>query len=394
MPRDLERLDRIQSALLEAGLDAVVCSIPENVLLATGYFPVVGTSVAVVTREREVILFAPEDEHEMASCDCSDRLITFQPGSLDTIGGAVEALREPLRRVMREKRLSGAVIGYECGPSYAPASYVAMHLYGSAIPELFSEATLRPAGNLLARLKSVLTPIELDRVRRACRIAAVGFQEGVRYIVPGVKETEAAEAFRRPLEVCGTGFEGVCRACGGMFCMSGKHSASAYGAYARSRSKEIEITDLVLVHCNSCADGYWTDITRTYCIAPASRRQKEMYEAVFEARQAALDAIRPGAAAAAVDAAARGVMRRRGFGDQFKHPTGHGVGLAAIDHNALPRIHPKSDARLECGMVFNIEPAIYIEDFGGLRHCDMVAVTETGAELLTPFQLHLEELIQ
>jgi Xaa-Pro aminopeptidase len=68
------------------------------------------------------------------------------------------------------------------------------------------------------------------------------------------------------------------------------------------------------------------------------------------------------------------------------------VGFAAIDHAARPRLHPVSEDVLEVGMVFNVEPAVYIDGWGGLRHCDMVAVTSEGAELLTPFQLGMDEL--
>jgi Xaa-Pro aminopeptidase len=78
-------------------------------------------------------------------------------------------------------------------------------------------------------------------------------------------------------------------------------------------------------------------------------------------------------------------MRSHGFESEFKHATGHGVGFAAIDHNAMPRIHPKSPDVLESGMVFNVEPAAYSESFGGSRHCDVVTVTRTGYELLTAF---------
>src|SRR5581483_8503101 len=208
--------------------------------------------------------------------------LTFETGA----DGAAKALRQ--------LRLNGHVVGYECGAAFEPASYVAMHLYGSAVTNLLEGAVLRPASQLLAQLKAVLTPIELDRVRRACRIAAIAFEEGAARLEAGLKETEAAAAFRGPFTTVGTGFEGVARADGSVFCMSGRHSAKAYGAYARSRAKEICIADLVMVHCNSHADGYWTDITRTYTVGPADERQEKMYEAVFAARAAALDAIRPG----------------------------------------------------------------------------------------------------
>jgi len=383
MPRDAERLDRLQCAMKEAGLDAIACALPINVLLLTGYFPVVGKSVAIVTRDREVALIVPEDERELADCDTVDHLVAFhdKPG---------EAIREACDRL----RLSGSVVGYECGEALEPASYAAMHLYNSSITGLLDGAVLRPASELLARMKAVLTPIELDRLGRACRIAEIAFEEGSAKLGIGLKETEAAACFRAPLVTIGTGFEGVSRAEGFVFCMSGRNSGRAYGAYARSRAKEICVTDLVLTHCNSHADGYWTDITRTYGMGPMSERQAEIYDAIFAARMAALEEIRPGVEAAAVDRAARDVLRSRGFGDQFKHSTGHGVGFAAIDHNARPRIAPDSTDRLEAGMVFNVEPGIYFEDFGGVRHCDVVAVTETGTEVLTDFQTRMEDLIR
>jgi len=393
MPCDIERVERLQQAMREAGLDALACALPENVLLLTGYFPVIGTSIAIVTRSGEVTILAPRDEVELAQ-DCAHELVAFEPGSLECITGATAAVREPLQRVLQQKHLTGAVIGYECGASCEPVSYAAMHFYGSAIPELLGEASLRPAGELLAREKSVLTLIEIDRVRRACRIAEEAFDRGRQCLRAGLKETEAAAHFRAPLSTVGTGFEGVSRSDGMVCCMSGVNSAKAYGAYARSHARQIEIAEFVLTHCNSHADGYWTDITRTYCTAPPADRHLEIYEALFEARVAGLAAVRPGECAGDVDRAVRDVLSARGFGGEFKHPTGHGVGFAAIDHNALPRIHPQSTERLAPGMVFNIEPGIYIDGFGGARHCDVVAVTHRGVELLTPFQCRIEELIR
>ena len=394
MPRDPERLDRLQTAIQEAGLDAIICSLPQNVLLLTGYFPVIGTSVALMTRDRYVTLLAPEDELALADSDGADEVIGFQPGSLEQIATAAEALGKPLASVLRRLGLIGARIGYESGAAFQPASYVAMRLYQGAMAALLEGMQLRSADDLLARAKAVLTTIELDRLRRACRIAECAFEDGAGAVCPGRKETAVAATFRAPLSVVGTGFEGVSRADGAVFCMSGSNSAQAFRAYARSHARELEIGDFVLVHCNSHADGYWTDITRTYCIRKPGERQREMYRLVFEARRAALDAVRPGVRAAEIDRAARDVLRGAGCEDAFKHGTGHGVGFAAIDHLARPRIHPASDDVLETGMVFNVEPALYYDEFGGLRHCDMVAVTEDGADLLTPFQSSMEELIR
>src|SRR5205085_2915584 len=166
-------------------------------------------------------------------------------------------------------------------------------------------------------------------VRTACALAGKAFLQGTRELREGLTEAEAAALFRAPLGAAGAA-EGVERAGGFAYCMSGPNAAQAHGAYARSRGRRLGAGDLVLVHCNSYADGYWTDITRTYRLGRGDERQGQLYDAVFAARGAALGAIRVGAKASDVDRAAREVLAGRGLGREFKHSTGHGVGFAAI----------------------------------------------------------------
>lgn len=377
----------------EAGFDCVVAALPENILLLTGYFPVVGTSVALAHSGGGVTLIAPRDECDLAGMGGADEVISFEPTSLKRITSAAEAISQPLSEVMRKQKLDSAVIGYEDGETSEPASYAAMHLYGRSIPDLCNGATVKPASAFWARMRSTLTTLEVERLRRACRIARSAFGKGREALHAGLLETTAAATFREPLVTKGIGFEGVSRADGYVFCMAGEHSSHAHGAYARSRRSEIQEGDFVLTHCNSHADGYWTDITRTYCLGSPTAEQQRMREAVFEARSAALAAIRPGVCASDIDKAARDVMRGHGLGQFFKHQAGHGVGFNAIDPNARPRLHPLSPDRLEAGMAFNVEPAAYIDGVGGFRHCDVVVVTGGGAEVLTPFQCIPEEMI-
>jgi Xaa-Pro aminopeptidase len=395
MARDEQRVDWIRNGLSREGLDAVICSLPTHVLLISGYWPVVGTALALATRDGVVAIIAPEDERELAERGWADHLRLFQPGSLERITTAEQSVRQPLAALISTLGLSRARLGYEEAQAYEPVSYASMHLYGAAVPELLHyvppQAQSAPASSLLQRLASLKTPLELSRVRTACRMVAEAFDYGAARLKPGVSETEAAALFRGRLSADWNPGE-TARAGGFVFCMSGPNSATAYGAYARSRQRLLQPHDLVLVHCNSYAGGHWTDVTRTYCLGRPDERQRAMYAAVAEARAAALAAIRPGARAAEVDHAARSVLRERGFGDAFKHATGHGVGFAAIDHDARPRLHPKSDDVLEAGMLFNVEPAIYIEDYGGIRHCDMVTITGQGPEVLTPFQGEMHEL--
>lgn len=396
MQPDAERIFRISRGLRESGLDGLVCSLATNVLLLTGYWPVVGTAVAVANCEGKLALVAPEDERELVERGWAHDCRFFESGSLEEIRSTIDTIRQPLLDVLRELGMGRWQVGVEAGPCFEPSTYAAMNFYGASLRDALKEAVpsiaLVPADELLARLRSRPTQQEIERIRIACEMAEQAFRSGARLVRPGQREDEVAAGFRQPLSFLG-GQPGVARADGYAFCMSGPNSARAYGAYARSRERRVERGDLLLVHCNSYADGYWTDISRTYCLGDPTEPQLRMYQAVLAGREAALAAIRPGAGGSEVDRAARRELTRRGFGAAFKHPCGHGVGFAAIDHHAIPRIHPHSNDRLEPGMVFNVEPAIYLDDVGGLRHCDMIVVTESGAELLTPFHASLPELI-
>jgi Xaa-Pro dipeptidase len=391
---DHERIASIRNELSRNDIDAIVCGLPKHVLLLSGYWPVVGTSVAVASSDGSIHLVVPEDEKELAA-RAQANLHTYNPGSLDRLTSAAEAVREPLNAL--RPALEHARIAVESGQTSEPASYSSMHLFGEALPEalkgMFPQATFVPGSALLERLGAVKTAAEIDRIRVACAIARFGFEGGSGLLRPGLPEIMAAQLFRDRIKRYRIDCPDVQREEDFIWVMSGVNSAKAHGAYARSRTKVIEAGDLILVHCNSAIDGYWTDITRTYSLGKPDDGRLRMYEAIFAAREKAFEAIAPGRPAADIDHAARSVLKQYNYGKEFKHSTGHGVGFEAISANALPRLHPKSPDILRAGMVFNVEPAIYIEGYGGIRHCDMVVVTEGGYQLLTPFQASPEEVV-
>src|SRR5256885_7062731 len=349
MIKDLQRVERIKQALSAAKLDAFICSLPANVLLLTGYWPVTGVSIAIATRDGEVALLAPTDEKQLAEKGWADELKSFEPSSLTEIRSASDAVGSPLKSLLKKLKLTRGKLGCDIGPAHEPASYASMNFYGAPLIEILNDLGRKTqviaAHDPLARLKSVLTEREIAIVRLACRVAGESYARGASQIEVGMEEVAIAANFTAPLSVIGTGLPDVERAGGYAMCMSGENSAEAHGAYARSRAREMRRGDFVLVHCNSYIDGFWTDVTRTYTIAEPSRRQRKIYEAIFAAREAALAAIRPGALAADVDRAAREVLRKNGFSKEYKHGTGHGIGFVAIDHSAIPRLHPKSDRK-------------------------------------------------
>jgi Xaa-Pro aminopeptidase len=331
----------------------------------------------------------PEDESDLAKKTSAAMLVPYKPADLDRITTPIEALSTPLQSLTNDLGLSNARIGIQVEQGMQPSTYAASNRFRSSLTDLLRQlqpkATFVPFDVDLERLKATKTPKELELMQKAADIAASGFACAAEAIQTGRREAEIAADIQSSFESCPQA-ESLERSYGFFFCMSGPNSATASAAYARTRQRQIEDGDLVMIHANTCADGYWTDITRTYTAGKSLKRHDAMRVAISEAREAALAAIRPGAEARKVDAAARQVMADHGFGnDVFRHATGHGVGFAASNPNGLPRIHPKSPDVLEEGMTFNIEPAAYFDGYGGMRHCDVVAVTSDGANVLTNF---------
>jgi Xaa-Pro dipeptidase len=394
---DKERVDAIEDAMRAADLDVLVCVLPANVLLLSGYWPVVGASVALATRGRNLALVVPADERELAAGCRADEITTFESGSLGDLRRTEDALRCQLARVAPRLLAGRGRVGFEDGGFYEPASYSAAYRFGPGLRDFLSEilpaAELCPANVTLTQLRTIKTPTEVERIRTSCRLAGLAFQAGAGRLRPGMRENEAAAAFSASLAGAAGELADEERVSGFFYCMSGPNAALACRDYARSRGRRLGVAEPILVHCNSCTNGYWTDISRSFFLGKPGNRLEQAFEAVFAARAAALDTIRPGVSAAAVDRAARQVLEDRGFGPAFKHPTGHGVGFGAIDHAAPPQIHPCSTESLAPGVVFNVEPAVYLDGIGGVRQCDMVAVTATGFELLTDFQSEPAELI-
>lgn len=388
MANDPERRERLARALADAGLDAVICASPTQVLLLSGYWPVMGTSVAVFTREGAACVVVPEDEMDLASKTSGATLVPYKPSSLNELITPVEAMAAPLASALQATAVSAGRVGIESREQMQPATYAASLRLNCALIDLVSSVApqlkLANCEELLEKQKAAKTPVEMDLLKQSVRIAGSGFRKAPDCMQPGMRENDVAAALQHAFETSDEAGKAH-RFYGYFYCMSGPNSAEASGAYARTRQRTLVDGDLVLVHANTCADGYWTDITRTYVVGDASDRQRAMRTAIDDARKAALQAIKPGAAACDVDAAARRVMEQRGMGEAFRHSTGHGVGFAAANANGMPRIHPRSPDVLEEGMTFNVEPAAYFDGFGGMRHCDVVAVARTGAEVLTEF---------
>jgi Xaa-Pro aminopeptidase len=388
MAIDTERHMRTMSLLSNASYDALICSSATEVLLLTGYWPVMAQSVAVFSSDGDVKVILPEDEVELAEKTSAAEFISYKPAGVHTLESPVARIKEPLRCALKYLSTPKTRVGIQLEQGLQPASYAVSTVFRASLAALLGallpDAKLSSCDELMETMKAVKTVKELEILQTASSVAAAGFRVAEKCIVPGRREIEVAADIQAAFETTRDA-ERLQRSYGYYFCMSGPNSATADAAYARTRQRVIEEGDLVMIHANTCADGYWTDVTRTYSAGTPSDRQQEMRSAIDNARAAGRRSIKPGVTGKEVDHAARSVMDSAGFGKAFKHAAGHGVGFAAANPNGRPRIHPLSPDVLEEGMTFNLEPAAYFDGYGGMRHCDVIAVTAEGANVITDF---------
>jgi len=232
---------------------------------------------------------------------------------------------------------------------------------------------LRSTPGLVETIRMRKDGDELERMRAAALLGAGLFDRAREVIRPGVKETVVAAEMEYAASKAGA--EGMSFP---TIIASGQRSALPHG---RASLQPIPADGFVVCDFGVILAGYCSDMTRTVYVGHPSEEARSAYSAVREAQQAGIEAVRPGAKLGEVDAAARKVLQRHKLAKYFTHSTGHGVGLEI--HEA-PRVAANQEDELRPGMVITIEPGVYLPDKWGIRIEDMVAVTETGCEILTP----------
>jgi len=232
---------------------------------------------------------------------------------------------------------------------------------------------LKDAPSIVERSRMVKDGDELARIRAAVALGAKLFERALEVLRPGVKETEVAAEME--LAARRGGAEGMSFP---TIIASGARSALPHG---RASEQVIARGGFVVCDFGVILSGYCSDQTRTVWVGTVPEDARKAYEAVREAQQAAIDAVRPGIPVGEVDAAARKVLKKAGLGRYFTHSTGHGVGL---EIHETPRVADGQREVLQPGMVITIEPGVYFPGKWGVRIEDMVAVTASGCEVMTP----------
>ncbi|VAX18586.1 Aminopeptidase YpdF (MP-, MA-, MS-, AP-, NP-specific) [hydrothermal vent metagenome] len=236
----------------------------------------------------------------------------------------------------------------------------------------FKGVGLAPTEKIVESIRLIKDEPEIEAMRSLIGILVKVYPEAKNLIQPGAVERDVAvqlEYLLKKAGADGAAFEFIVA--------SGERSAMPHGV---ASGKVIDDGDMVILDWGAKGWGYYSDTTRVLPVGKLSEELKNVYKIVLEANQAAIDFVKPGVALKDVDGAARKVIKDAGYGDNFGHGTGHGVGLFIHED---PKVSWTSESVAKAGMVFTIEPGVYLPGKGGARVEDMVYVTSRGCEVLS-----------
>ncbi len=342
------RLAAAQSALTEQGIDALLVSVGSDLPYLTGYraMPLERITALVVPAVGDPALFVPELEAPRVDTSVEVRPWGETDDPFDRIAGAL-----PDRGVI--------AVGDQMWAAFL-----------IAFQERLPDARFVDAEPLMGPLRMIKDEDEITALRDAAH-AADGVADRLSTVrFSGRTEREVSQIVADL--VLASGHESVSFA----IVAAGTNGASPHH---EASDQIIQPGDAVVVDFGGRVRGYGSDTTRMYCVRETPEGFDEAYAVLERAQSAAVESVRPGTTAEAIDAAARSVISDGGYGEFFIHRTGHGIGLAAHEQ---PYIVQGNAEPIRAGMAFSIEPGIYVPDRWGMRIEDIVVATDDGVERL------------
>lgn len=346
------RRARAQQKIAARGAGAALITSRPNVRYLTG---LASSNAAVLLPADGPGVLATDSRYAPAAeRDCGDiELLT-------------ERLTEPALALLAGRR-GAATLAFE-----AQEMTVERH---AELAALDGAPPLVPLGRLVEELRMVKDDTEIELLRRACAITSAALEEVLGFIEPGRTEREVAVALERAMS--DRGADGIAF---GTIVASGPNGAIAHHSPGGRR---LERGDLVTIDCGAMSGGYHADMTRTVALGEPAAWQREIYDLVAAAQLAGVAAAVPGAGLAAVDAAARDLIAAAGYGENFEHGLGHGVGLEV--HEAPMLGHGRTGTLMDRVPV-TVEPGIYLPGRGGVRIEDTLVV-RAGAPAAGPAEI-------
>lgn len=349
------RADRLADSVAARGLDALLITNLPNLRWATGF---TGTSGAAIVGP-DVRVFLTDFRYVEQAAEQVPGYERARAGH-DLLGAAAE-------------RLEGRV-GFE-------DQWLSVRGHGRLRDAVGERAELVGASGLVEALREVKEPHELDAMRAAAGIADQAYAELAETGIAARTEKQIAAAIEVRMRELGAedrSFPAIVA--------SGAHAALPH---AVPRDAPVERDTFMIVDIGCVVDGYCSDCTRTFATGGLDDSAVSLYELVARAQLAGLDAVRAGAECRGVDAVAREIIDAAGHAEHFGHGLGHGVGLEVHEG---PRLGQTADGNLQAGHTVSVEPGVYVPGELGVRIEDLVAVTDTGCDVLTGFTKALVSL--
>jgi Xaa-Pro aminopeptidase len=343
------RLTKLRDNLAAEGLDAILITQPENRRYLSGF---TGSAGVLVISADEAIIATDFRYYEQVEKQAPD----FR---LAKITDKFETLLPELVQQVGAKR-----VGFE-----SAHLTVDQHQQWQEVADGFE---LVPTKELVEGIRVVKDEDELGKIRKAIALADEAMAHVVGFIEPGMTEKEVGwelEVFMRTHGAEKLAFD--------LIVGSGPNGAMPHATVSE---RVIQAGEPIVVDLGAMIDGYNSDLTRTICAGRPDDKFKEIYDIVLKAQLAAEQSIRPGMTGKQADDIARQVIEEAGYGENYGHGLGHGVGLAVHEKPEVGRL---SEDVLEPGMVFTVEPGIYLPGWGGVRIEDIVVMREDGVEVLT-----------
>ena len=349
----IKRLQKLRTSIAEKGLDALLLSQPENLRYLAGF---TGSSGWLLISGQNAILATDFRYVEQAKGESPDfEIIRIK-----------QELRDWLPSLVSD--LGWHKLGFEANF----ISYNSYHKLSEAIKTKQVSLELVPTTGIIEQLRSIKEPEELRSITKAVELADAAFEQAKALIHPGITEKEVAWEIEKILRQEGS--EGMPFE---IIVASGPNSALPH---VRPTEKTIRSGEPVLIDMGARIGGYCSDFSRTLFLGKADKTFQEIYNIVLKAQATAMEGIESGMDASQADRLARSVVAQAGYGDAFGHGLGHGVGLAVHE---FPTLGPSSSDSLADGMVFTIEPGIYLVGQGGVRIEDIVVLENGKARVLT-----------
>jgi len=347
-----KRLRKLRKLIAEKGLDALLISQPENLRYLSEF---TGSGWLLISG-RNAILAVDFLYVEQAREESPDfEIIQIKQELHDWLPGLVSDLR-------------WRKLGFEANL----ISYGGYQKLGEVIQAKQINLELVPTTGIVEQLRSIKEPEELILITKAVELADAVFERAKGLIHPGMTEKEAAWEIEKNLRQKGS--EGVPFE---IIVASGSNSALPH---ARPTEKAICSGEPLLIDMGARINGYCSDLSRTLFLGKANETFQKIYSIVLKAQATAIEGTKSEMAASQADQLARRAIEQAGYADAFGHGLGHGVGLAVHES---PRLGLSSSDSLVDGMVFTVEPGIYLPGQGGVRIEDMAVLENGKARVLT-----------